>query len=263
MEVILTQIERLNVVSAIVQKEGRVTIGDICARFGVSEMTARRDLIKLTQAGLTRRIHGGAINAFGRSFEPPYQSRSISNIETKRAIGLKAAGLVTDGDSIALDIGTTTLEIARALKDRHNLTIVTASLPIAYEFVSDISFGTDIRLILTGGIIRPGELSMIGHIAEQTYGEIHVDKAFIGIGGISLEDGLTEYNLEDSLVKRSLIKTARQIIVVADSSKFGCTTFASICPISAVDTIVTDGGISKTNAQALRQAGVKVLIADN
>lgn len=103
---------------------------------------------------------------------------------------------------------------------------------------------------------------MVGHIAEQTYADIHVDKAFIGIGGISLKDGLTEYNLEDSLVKRSLIKTARQIIVVADSSKFERTTFASICPISAVNTIVTDSGISKTKVQALRQAGIQVLIAE-
>jgi DeoR/GlpR family transcriptional regulator of sugar metabolism len=260
--VLLIHVERLNEVSTIVQKEGKITIDDICARFSVSEMTARRDLQELAQAGLVRRVYGGAISAFGRSFEPPYQSRSISNIEMKRAIGLKAAGMITDGDSIALDVGTTTLEIARALKDCHNLTIVTASLPIAYELVSDLSFSTDNRLILTGGIIRPGELSMVGHIAEQTYVEIHVDKAFIGIGGISLEDGLTEYNLEDSLVKRSLIKTARQIVVVADSSKFGRTTFATICPLSAVNTIVTDGGISKTKVQALRQSGIQVLIAD-
>jgi DeoR/GlpR family transcriptional regulator of sugar metabolism len=260
--VLLIQLERLNEVSAIVQKEGKITIDDICARFNVSEMTARRDLQALARTGLVRRVYGGAISAFGRYFEPPYQSRSVRNIETKRAIGLKAAGMVVDGDSIALDVGTTTLEIARALKDRHNLTIVTASLPIAYELVSDLSFGPDIRLILAGGIIRPEELSMVGHIAEQTYAEIHVDKAFIGIGGISLEDGLTEYNLEDSLVKRSLIKTARQIVVVADSSKFGRTTFASICPLSAVNTLITDNGVSKIMVQALRQAGIQVLIAD-
>jgi DeoR/GlpR family transcriptional regulator of sugar metabolism len=262
MEVLVIQVERLNEVSAIVQKEGKITIDEICNRFNISEMTARRDLQELARAGIVRRVHGGAVSAFGRSFEPPYQSRSQSKIQLKRAVGQKAAGLVADGDSIALDVGTTTLEIARALKDRHNLTIVTASLPIAYELVSDQSIGTDIRLILTGGIVRPGELSMIGHIAEQTYNEIHVDKAFIGIGGLSLQDGLTEYNLEDSLVKRSLIRTARQIIVVADASKFGRTTFASVCPLSAVDTIVTDSSVSKGVVQALRQEGIQVLIAD-
>ena len=103
---------------------------------------------------------------------------------------------------------------------------------------------------------------MIGHIAEQTNDEIHEDKAFIGIGGISLLDGLTEYNLEDSLVKRSLIRTARQIIVVTDASKFGRTTFATVCPLSAVDTIVTDSNVSKGMVQALRQAGIQILIAE-
>jgi DeoR/GlpR family transcriptional regulator of sugar metabolism len=140
--------------------------------------------------------------------------------------------------------------------------VVTASLPIAFEMLNDHQIDTDIRLILTGGIVRLGEHSLVGHIAEQTYAEIHVDKAFIGIGGISMEDGLTEYNLEDSLVKRSLIKTARQIFVVVDSSKFGRTTFASVCPLSTVDTIVTDSGIQKSYVQALRQAGVQVLIAE-
>jgi len=254
--------ERLKEVSAIVQKEGKITVDEICTHFGVSDMTARRDLRELARTGLVRRVHGGAISAFGRSYEPPYQSRAQSHIKAKRAIGIKAAGLIADGDSIALDIGTTTLEIARALKNHHNLTVVTSSLPIAYEMLTDHQIDTAIRLILTGGIVRLGEHSLVGHIAEQTYAEIHVDKAFIGIGGISLEDGLTEYNLEDSLVKRSLIKTARQIFVVADSSKFGRTTFASVCPLSTVDTNVTDDGVHKSFVQPLRQAGIQVLIAE-
>jgi DeoR/GlpR family transcriptional regulator of sugar metabolism len=256
------QAERRSEILAIVQKKGGITIDQICEHFNVSEMTARRDLQELDREGLLRRVHGGGVNAFGRSYEPPYQSRSQVNIEMKRAIGHKAAQLINDGDSIALDIGTTTFEIACALKNRRNLTVVTASLPIAYELISNQSLGKDLRLILTGGIIRAGELSMIGHISENTYSEIHVDKAFIGIGGISLEDGLTEYNLEDSLVKRSLIKTARQIIVVADASKFGRTTFASVCSLSVIDTIVTDPSVAKTMLQSLRQAGIQIVFCD-
>jgi DeoR/GlpR family transcriptional regulator of sugar metabolism len=204
----------------------------------------------------------GAVSAFGRAFEPPYNSRSKSSVEAKKAIGFRGAQMIADGDSIALDIGTTTLEVARALNNHHNLTIVTASLPIALELVTDYSIGSDFRLILTGGIVRPGELSMVGHIAEQTFSEIHVDKAFIGIGGISLDEGLTEYNLEDGLVKRSLIRTARQIIVVADSSKFGRATFASVCPISVVDTIITDSSIPEPIYRELLQAGIQVEIAE-
>lgn len=256
------QAERRSDILAIVRKKGEITIDEISARFNVSEMTARRDLHELDREGLLRRVHGGAVNAFGRSYEPPYQSRSQINLEAKQAIGRKAAELINDGDSIALDIGTTTLEIARALKNRRNLTVVTASLPIAYELASDHSLGKELRLILTGGIVRAGELSMIGHISEQTYSEIHVDKAFIGIGGISLQDGLTEYNLEDSLVKRSLIKTARHIIVVADASKIGRTTFTSVSPLSAIDTIVTDPAASTIIVQSLREAGIQVVISE-
>lgn len=254
--------ERLSEILAIVQKKGGIKIEEICSLFNVSEMTARRDLQELDREGHLRRVHGGGVIAYGRSFEPPYRSRAQINVEIKKAIGNKAAELVNDGDSIALDIGTTTLEIACALRNRRNLTIVTASLPIAYELISNQSLGKDLRLILTGGIIRAGELSMVGHISENTYAEIHVDKAFIGIGGISLEDGLTEFNLEDSMVKRSLIKTARQIIVVADTSKFGKTSFVSVCPLSVIDTIVTNRGIPETMIQKLREKGIQMVICE-
>jgi DeoR/GlpR family transcriptional regulator of sugar metabolism len=173
-----------------------------------------------------------------------------------------AAELIIDGDSIALDVGTTTLEIAQALQGKHNLTIITASLPIANEIVSNLSLTSEVRLILTGGILRSGELSMIGNIAAQTYAEFHVDKAFIGIGGLSLENGITEYNLEDAIVKKPLIQNARQRIVVADSSKIGRTTFASVAPLSMVDTIITDSQISEESKRALQDLGIELLVAE-
>jgi DeoR/GlpR family transcriptional regulator of sugar metabolism len=257
----MEQVERRNIISEIVRRQGRVTIEEICQRFEVSEMTARRDLQELDRNGLLRRVHGGAISNFGRSFEPVYQMRASNNIESKLAIGKKAAELVMDGDSIALDVGTTTLEVARALKDHHSLTILTASLPIASEIISNHSIGTDVRLILTGGILRSGELSMIGDFAERTFQEIHVDKAFLGIGGLSIENGLTEYNLEDAMVKRALVKSAQQIIVVADSSKLERTTFVTVCPLSSIDTLITDEKAPKKIIQALLQRKIKVLIA--
>jgi DeoR/GlpR family transcriptional regulator of sugar metabolism len=169
--------------------------------------------------------------------------------------------MIFDGDSIALDIGTTTLEVARALQGKRNLTIITASLPIANEIASKASLHSDVRLILTGGILRPGEFSMIGHMANQAYREFHVDKAFIGVGGLSLETGLTEYNLEDALVKRPLLEKANRRIVVADGSKFNRTTFATIGPLSAIDTVITDGSAPTEVIQALENLGIQVLIA--
>jgi len=253
--------ERQRQIIELVMRDGRVTTTDLFERFGVSEMTVRRDLRELQREGLLRRVYGGAVNNLGRSYEPPYQLRSTRNLEAKKAIGRKAAEMVFDGDSIALDVGTTTVEIVRALEDRHNLTIITPSLPIANEVVSRFSLDSQVRLIVTGGIVRSGELSMIGNIAEQMYRDLHVDKAFVGIGGLSLEDGLTEYNLEDALIKRSLLKSAHQIIVVADGSKLGRTTFASIGPLSCVDTIVTDSSAPEDVLEALREMRIRVIVA--
>lgn len=255
------QSDRRREIVEIVQKSGSQTVGELCERFDVSEMTIRRDLRDLDREGLLRRVHGGAVSNLGRSYEPPYTIRATRSAEQKEAIGREAAKLILDGDSIALDVGTTTLEIALALKEKHNLTILTASLPIANEIVSNLSLNSDVRLILTGGIVRPGELSLIGHIAEQTYKDFHVDKAFIGVGGLSLEAGLTEYNLEDALVKKPLIDHANQRIVVADSSKIGQTTFKSVAPLSVVDMLVTDDEIEAEYLEALTELGIEVIIA--
>lgn len=257
----MLQAERRRVILNLVRQNGKVTIADLCRRFDVTEMTARRDLGALDRDGLLRRVHGGAVSALGRSYEPPYLLRSTANIEAKRLIAAKAAELVADGDSIALDIGTTTLEVVRQLRNKRNLTILTSSLPIANEVVSHLSLENNVRLILTGGIIRAGELSMIGHITEGTYHDLHVDKAFIAIGGLSLVDGLTEYNLEDAQVKRSLIKTAHRKIVLADGSKFGRTTFATVAPLSSVDMIITDPSAPEEMILSLTRRKIQVIIA--
>ncbi len=254
------QSERRRKILEMMQESGSRSVADLCELFGVSEMTIRRDLRDLDREGLLRRVHGGAVSNLGRSYEPPYTVRSTRNDEKKRAIGRRAAELVVEGDSIALDIGTTTLEVAHALAGKRNLTILTASLPIANEIVSSLSLSSDIRLILTGGIVRAGELSMTGHIAERTYADFHVDKAFIAVGGMSLEDGLTEYNLEDALVKQPLLQNAHHRIVVADSSKIGRTTFTTIAPLSMVNTLVTDADISPDALQCLRELGIEVLL---
>jgi DeoR/GlpR family transcriptional regulator of sugar metabolism len=216
----------------------------------------------LDREGLLRRVHGGAVSSFGRSYEPPYQIRITRQVEAKQAIGIKAAEMILDGDSIALDVGSTALEVVPALRGKHNLTILTASLPIAYEICSTLSLSNDVRLILTGGIVRPEELSMVGSIAERTYSEFFVDKAFIGVGGISLEDGLTEYNLEDALVKRVFIHSAKHRIVMADGSKFGRTTFTKMAPLSLVDIVITDNTVPQKMVTALQELGIEVIIAE-
>ncbi len=254
--------ERHSRIIELVVQNGRVNIPDICGLFGVSEMTARRDLNELDRKGLLRRVHGGAIAQFGRSYEPSFHTRSIQNPAAKAAIGRKAADLVYDGDSIALDVGTTIMEMVPGLRGKRNLTIVTSALQIAAKVVDLVSLEVDARLILTGGIVRPRELSMIGSIPEQVYQDLHVDKAFIGIGGISLEDGLTEFNMEDTHIKRMLISSAREKIVLADGSKFGVTTFTSVASMDAIDKIVTDRSAPSQIIEKIRDLGIEVILAD-
>jgi DeoR/GlpR family transcriptional regulator of sugar metabolism len=258
----MNAVERQNRIVELVLESGRVEIPALCAMFAVSEMTARRDLNELDRKGLLRRVHGGAVANLGRSYEPSFQTRSVKNQSAKTIIGLKAAELIYDGDSIALDVGTTTLEIVSGLRGKRNLTIVTSGLQIATRVIDQISLDIDARLILTGGIIRPRELSMIGPIPMQVYQDLHVDKAFIGIGGISLEDGFTEYNIEDTQIKRMLIHNAREKIVVADGAKFGVTTFASVAPLTAVDKIVTDKSAPMQMIEKIRKKGVEVILAN-
>lgn len=243
-------------------EHGSIKIQEICAMFGISDMTARRDLNDLNRKGLVRRIHGGAVANLGRSYEPGFQTRSMKNELNKKAIGIKAAELIYDGDSISLDVGTTTLEVAQQLAEKRNLTILTNCLQIANLLVGTLSLEVDARLIITGGIVRPRELSMIGNIPQDVYSNYHTDKAFIGIGGISLENGLTEYNIEDSQIKKVLLQNSLEKIIVADSSKFGVTTFNSVGPIEAIDTIVTDSDAPEHLVKAIRNLGINVILAD-
>lgn len=254
--------ERHNKIVELVLDKGQVTITDICTMFDISEMTARRDLNVLDRQGLVRRVHGGAVTNLGRSYEPPFQTRTVKNQEAKISIGLKAAELIYDGDSIALDVGTTTLEIVQGLRGKRNLTIVTSCLQIANKIVDQLSLDIDARLILAGGIVRPRELSMIGPIPAQVYQDLHVDKAFIGISGISLEDGMTEYNIEDTQIKRMLIRSAREKIVVADGSKFGVTSFTTVAPLTAIDKVVTDKSAPLDIVEQVREQGVEVILAN-
>lgn len=258
----LLQEERRREICETVNSNGKITIGEICSLYGVSEMTARRDLRDLDREGLLRRVHGGAVTGMGRSYEPSLMLRANLVPEIKQIIGKKAAELVQDGDSIALDTGTTNLELVRAIKDRRNLTIVTSSLPIANEVMNCFSLENQVRLILTGGIVRPGEFSMVGDISCNTFRDFHVDKAFIGVGGISLKDGLTEYNIEDASVKKILIESAQVRIVLADSTKMGRTTFASVAPLSSIDRLVTDSSISAEMLDELTNIGIDVVIAE-
>jgi len=249
--------ERHQIILNILENQGSLLVTDLVSQFDVSEMTIRRDLDVLERKGLLRRVHGGAVSDRGRSYEPPFLSRSTTHQEEKARIGKIAAELVRSGDSITLDVGTTTLEVARNLADKQNLTIITPCFQIA----SLLCENPAIRLILTGGILRHSELSMVGHLAERVFDEFYVDKLFLAAAGIDFESGLTEYNLEDTLVKQAMIRTAKQVILVTDASKFNRVAFTAIAPINVVDTVVTDKAINSSIAARLQELNIDVILA--
>lgn len=245
---ILKQIENL----------GSVTVTDLADDLGVSGMTIRRDLDELEKDGLVQRVHGGVVSARGRSYEPPYALRVTQAVEAKQAIGVLAATLVADGDSIALDIGSTTIELAKNLTERHNLTILTPSLRIANLFINQ----PDIRLILPGGIARPGEASLSGDLTRKAFQGLFVDRLFLSVGGINAQFGLTGYNWDEALVKQAMIKSAKEVIVVADATKFGKVAFAHITSFSAIHKLVTDQMPPKPILLELNKAGVNISLAN-
>ena len=230
------QNSRLSQIVDRVEKKGSVSVAELVDCFKVSEMTVRRDLIELEKMSIVRRIHGGAVAYYGRSFEPPLISRSHKNITAKQIIGKYAAGMVLDGDSIAIDVGSTTMELAMNLVGRQNLTILTPSLHIA-NLLSDEK---QIRVILSGGIVRQGEKSLIGDLAYLAFREIFVDKLFLGVGGIDAEVGLTEFEMQDAQVKKEMIKSAKEVIVLADSSKFQQVAFSFYAGLDKIDHLICE-----------------------
>lgn len=249
--------ERQQVILGLLNAKGAVTVGELVERFDVSEMTIRRDLLLLERKRLLRRVRGGAVSDRGRAYEPPYLTRSDEHREEKERIGRAAASLVQNGESLTLDVGTTTLEVARALLDKQDLTVITPSFRIA----SLLSDAPGMRIILTGGILRPGELSLVGHLAERVFADFYVDKLFLGAGGVDFEGGLTEYNLEDALVKQAMLKSAKEVILVADSSKFNRLAFTAIAPLQVVNRLVTDSGLDRESVSRLEEMGIEVILA--
>jgi DeoR/GlpR family transcriptional regulator of sugar metabolism len=218
-------------------------------------MTIRRDLEVLENQGQLRRVRGGAISVVSRSYEPPFAARQLVEQAAKQAIGAAAARLVDDGETVIIDVGTTALEFARNLKGRRGITVVTHSLPVAMELGNE----SDIRVLVTGGMVRSGEFSLIGGVPEATFADVNCDVVFLGVAGIQVQRGLTEYNPADALVKKAALRAARRSVILADRSKLDKVTFHNVAPLASVDILVTDACADEPYLEAIRSAGVEVI----
>ncbi len=233
-----------------------VSVAELAAEHGVSEMTIRRDLDELAQQGVVRRVRGGALSLLLRGEEPPFEVREREATAAKRRIADEVAALLADGEAVLLDGGTTALEVARAVRDRR-LTV----LPLALQPARELAAAPRIRLVLPGGEVRKGELNFVGPLTETSIRALRFDTAVIGCCGLSAEHGLTAHDLPEVAIKQAAIASARRIVVACDSGKFGRTAFGAVCGLDRLDVVVTDEGIPRDQHDALTAAGVTVRVA--
>jgi DeoR/GlpR family transcriptional regulator of sugar metabolism len=248
--------QRQQTILQVLNARGSVSIADLSTRFPVSEMTVRRDLAQLEREGLLRRTHGGATRAGGGSFEPPFALRSRINADAKRAIAAAVADELADGQTIVLDGGTTGVAVAEALVGR-NLTVCALNMRVA----GILSSSPETRVMVPGGLIRHGELSLVGSSAERTLADHHFDTYVMTVSGLDAEVGLGEWNLDDAAVKRAALAAAARCIVACDSSKFGQTAFARLAPLTAADLIITDDAVGVEHRQTVAAAGAELRTA--
>jgi DeoR family transcriptional regulator, fructose operon transcriptional repressor len=239
----------------LITRQGYATLDELVKVLGVSESTIRRDLEALDLAGSIKRTHGGAVYSGEVRSMPAFDERTGTAVAEKRAIGLATAALMEDGDTVLLDGGTTTLEVARALIGRR-VQVVTNSLPIAQLLAS--SQQTD--LILIGGYIYPRTGVALGPLAIATMQSIRVRKAILGAGGVVTE-GI--YNSNSLLVEteRQMMSCGQEVVIVADHTKFGRLALARLCGLEEVARVVVDSGLTDENRTMLEQAGLTIHIA--
>ena len=253
----MSKVERKEKIRQFIHEAGRATVAELCDRFGVSEATARRDLKELGAEGVVRRVHGGAVRPDALTPEPPVLERAHEQAEAKTCIGQAAAALIADGETVFLGSGSTVLAVARHLKQRRNLTVISNSLPV----INLLADAPDITVIALGGLLRPSELSLIGYLAEQSLAELRADKVVMGIRAVHLEHGLTNDYLPETMTDRAIVRLSARVILVADHTKFGQTATAYVASLSVVDTVVTDTGIAPEVVQGLAEAGIRVIVA--
>lgn len=256
------QHERRKNIVAKIQKDQTLKISDLTREFQVSIETIRRDLEFLESQGQLRRVYGGAVLSGGGGYsviEAGYAQRELTNRPQKKAIGEAAASLVGDGDSLFIDMGTTTGEFARRLSGKRNLTILTNSGIIARELAQNT--GGSCSIILLGGLVRKDEFTLSGAMTDANLRNFYVAKAVISIGGISIQTGITDYNLGEASTRRAAVERAGEVIGLADYSKFSITALNYICPADALDVLVTDWSVPESVLDQYRALGVRVYAA--
>jgi len=252
-------IERRNRIMSHLNERKSLLVQEIAESFGVAEETIRRDLRLLESRGLLVRTHGGAVLADDVKAEVPVEIREGINITGKDAIGREAARLVHDGDTIILDASTSSLFVARHIKDKKGLAVITNAEKVAFE----LSGCEDITVISTGGILRHKSLSYVGRAAETVLGGYHANIAFISCKGFSPERGLTDSNEQESDIRKKMLQCSEKTIFLCDHTKFGRVGYVTTARLEDIDLLITDRAVPEEWAKKIMEAGVELRLPGN
>jgi DeoR family transcriptional regulator of aga operon len=248
--------ERRQHILSLIQEQGRVLVDELSNDLDLSKITIRKDLDYLESKDLILRTHGGALPVKeGALSDPTIQEKQELHHEEKVKIAKAAAAMVSEGQCIILDSGTTTTEIARSLSSFRNLTVITNALNIAADLAR-----SEVEVILIGGNLRKNSLSAVGPLAEDILKEMHADIVFLGVDGFDVKIGLTTPHLLEARVNRAMVDASAKVVAVCDSSKFNRRSLSLIVPASEVDHVITDSNLPVEEIKAIRDAGIEVTV---
>lgn len=250
-------LERRARIAALVRQRGSARVQELADLFQVSPVTIRTDLAQLERNGVLVRDRGGAVAAQPTSALVAFDQRASLHQDVKRRIGQAAAQLVAPGDTILMDAGTTVVEMVRHMQHAAPLTVVTNALNVALE----LRALRDARVMLLGGTVNYETFGTLGPLAEQNLEGMVVPKLFLAAETVDSVAGVTDSTLEIAQVKRAMVRAARQVILLADSSKWGRTGFIKVVPLAALHTVVSDAGLPEAARQAIERAGIELIIA--
>lgn len=252
---------RLQLTHQLLEQKGFVRVRELSERFGVSTVTARNDLQVLEERRLAHRVHGGAMPLAGPRGERPFEEVATQQTGQKAAIARMAASLVSSGESILVDVGTTTATLAHELvrrADLVDLTVITNGIKIALDLEAAYP---RFSIVVTGGTLRPKQHSLVDPLAAVMLQQLNVDTLFLGCNGLDAEAGVTNINLPEAAIKRTMIAAANRCVVLADSSKLGVRALAQVCALSDIDVVITDDLADEAHLVAIRSQGVDVIVA--
>ncbi len=246
--------ERQHKIIDLLSKYGKTSVGKLSELMQVSGVTIRQDLTKLEKEGLLKRVHGGAVLHDAEDIS----LRLVFNYKVKQRIAREAARFIGDGETVLLESGSINALLARELKDKKDLTVITTNLFVAQELRKN----RQIKIIIPGGIVQHDSQSLVGDITKKFLSSINFKKAFIGIDGFTGEAGFTSRDLMRAEISNFIVEKSKEVFIVSDSSKFGRTELVQICRTEAVSNLITDGALDKAYRSALMAKGVDVVICE-